>query len=335
MAGWNLKSGILTEYCTSEERIWSLLNYVFVGNAGKRNTYKFGLIKSILDNLFNATHCGDCFLLTYEDLFEKFTENYWNLVVKYNLKQMRRDGKSSVSRIEQILLEAANEFPVLVNLEYESINPGLKEKVNQEVLKECKRYVVGALYEDFEGIMYSFDLKGEGIFLPVFVYEFLLKFKSEIEQLNYYSWAKFLEMVNDDNVLVKVIDKLELSTPKRNDLSIYRSILQREFEESNCFYCGKKLIKSIHVDHFIPWTFVKDDKIWNFVLACSQCNEKKSNMLPSKDYIVKINSRNRVLKTDEEVLIQKEFSCYSEDTISRMWEYAKMGGFKELSSVNR
>lgn len=335
MAGWSLKSGILTEYCTSEERIWSLLNYVFVGNSGKRNTYKFGLIKSILDNLFNATQCGDCLLLTYEDLFEKFTENYWNLVVKYKLKQMRRDGKSSVSRIEQILLEAANEFPVLVNLEYESINPELKEKVNQDVLKECKKYVVGALYKDFEGLIYSFDLKGEGIFLPAFVYEFLLKYKSEIEQLNYYSWAKFLEMVNDDNVLVKVIDKLELSTPKRNDLSIYRSILQREFEESNCFYCGKKLIRSIHVDHFIPWTFVKDDKIWNFVLACSQCNEKKSNKLPSKDYIVKINSRNRILKADNEIFIQKEFSCYSEDTISRMWAYAKMGGFKELSSVNR
>lgn len=331
MAGWNLKSGNITEYCSSEDKIWSLFNYVFVGNSGKRNTYKFGLIKSILDNLFNATQCEDCFLLTYEDLFGKFAENYWNLVVKYNLKQMRRDGKSSVSKIEQILLDAANEFPILVNLEYESINPELKEKVNREVLKECKKYVVGALYEDFEGIMYSFDLKGEGIFLPGFVYKFLLKYKPEIEQLNYYSWAKFLEMVNDDNVLVKVIDKLELSTPRRNDLSIYRSILQREFEEANCFYCGKRLLKNIHVDHFIPWSFVKDDKIWNFVLACSQCNEKKSNRLPSRDYIVKINSRNRILRNDEEVLIQREFSCYSENTISRMWEYAKMGGYKELS----
>ena len=29
MAGWDLKSGALTEYVVSEDRIWSLFNYVF------------------------------------------------------------------------------------------------------------------------------------------------------------------------------------------------------------------------------------------------------------------------------------------------------------------
>ena len=53
-AGWKLKSGEITEYDVSEDRIWSLFNYVFSDSSRKRNTYKFGLIKSILDNIFNG-----------------------------------------------------------------------------------------------------------------------------------------------------------------------------------------------------------------------------------------------------------------------------------------
>lgn len=74
---------------------------------------------------------------------------------------------------------------------------------------ECKKCVVGALYKDFDGIIYSFDLKSDGIVLNHCVYEFILKYKVELERLNYYSWARFLEQINDDNVLIRVIDKLE------------------------------------------------------------------------------------------------------------------------------
>ena len=54
MAGWNLKCGSITEYYPSDDRIWSLFNYVFSDSSRKRNTYKFGLIKSLLDNAFNG-----------------------------------------------------------------------------------------------------------------------------------------------------------------------------------------------------------------------------------------------------------------------------------------
>lgn len=42
----------------------------------------------------------------------------------------------------------------------------------------------------------------------------------------------------------------------------------------------------MHVDHFIPWSFVKDDKIWNFVLSCPTCNVKKNNRVPNKDFLI-------------------------------------------------
>lgn len=185
------------------------------------------------------------------------------------------------------------------------------------------------MYEDFDGIIYSFDLKAEGLVLNYAVYEFMLKHKAELEKLNYYSWAKFLEQVNDDNSLIRVIDKLELATPRRENLSVYREILRKEFEEDTCFYCGKKLQNSIHVDHFIPWSFIKDDKMWNFVLSCPACNLKKNNKIPNPDYIVKIEERNKRIQQVENVIIQNDFDAYSDGLIECMWKYAKLSGVKE------
>ena len=50
-AGWNQTSGTVREGAIDEDTFWMLFNYVFSDSSAKRTTYKFGLIKSILDNL--------------------------------------------------------------------------------------------------------------------------------------------------------------------------------------------------------------------------------------------------------------------------------------------
>lgn len=329
MSGWDLKSGSITEYDVNEDRLWSLFNYVFSDSSRKRNTYKFGLIKSLLDNLFNGQKENEGIFYSCKELFGRFAENYWNLVVKYDLRQMRKDGKSIYSKVETILKQASVENQVLVSIDFEAIEEKTKQQIIKKVTAECKKCVIGALYDDFDGIIYSFDLKEPGLKLNYCVYDFMLRHKAQLEKLNYYSWAKFLEQINDDTVLIRVIDKLELATPKREDLSIYREILRKEFEEDTCFYCGKKLQKGIHVDHFIPWSFVKDDKIWNFVLSCPSCNEKKNNRVPSKEYLIRIEDRNKKIQLLNNSVIQTDFTSYTDDLISRIWCYAKLSGIKE------
>lgn len=329
MAGWNLKSGSIKEYNLSEERIWSLFNYVFSDSCRKRNTYKFGLIKALVDNAFNGEATSEGIYYSYEQLFGRFAENYWNLVAKYDIRQMRKDGRSELSKIERIIKSSIENNIVLESLEFESIDEVEKRAIIKEVVRECKKCVVGALYEDFEGVIYSFDLKDDGLVLNPAIHDFFLKYKSEIERLNYYSWAKFLEQVNSDDALIRVIDKLELSTPRRRDLFVYREILYKEFEEKTCFYCGRKLNRKMHVDHFVPWSFVKDDKIWNFVLSCSSCNESKKNRVPSVDYVYKIEDRNKKLITLTDDIIQIDFETYSKERFEKICKYAKLAGLKE------
>ena len=292
MPGWNLREGILKECRVSDDELWSLFNYVFSDACRKTNTYKFGLIKSICDQIYDVHDDGNGFFLSYEKIFVKFAENYWNLVNKYKLKQMSYNGKSEYSKIELIIKEAVGNYEIPENVGFQSLNDADRDRITKKVTTECKKCVVGALYNDFEGKLYAFNLRGTGIFLSEESYRFISKYKIEIEKLNYYAWARFLEKVNDDDVLIRILEKLDMATPQRKDLSMYRNILFNEFQEDRCFYCGKKLDKNIHVDHFIPWIFVKNDNLWNFVLACPKCNLKKSGNLVSRDYVVKIENRN-------------------------------------------
>lgn len=72
MSGWNLKSKSITKYSVSEEYLWYLFNFVFSDSSRKRNTYKFGLIKSLLDNMFNGLEKEEGIIYTYEELYKKY-----------------------------------------------------------------------------------------------------------------------------------------------------------------------------------------------------------------------------------------------------------------------
>ena len=335
MPGWNLREGILTELRVSDDEYWSLFNFVFSDACRKTNTYKFGLIKSICDQIYDVYDDGNGLFLSYEKIFLKFAENYWNLVNKYKLKQMSYNGKSDYSKIELIIKDAVENYEIPEKVGFQSLCDKDRGAITKNVTAECKKCVVGALYNDFEGKFYAFNLRGNGIFLSEDSYRFIAKYKMEIEKLNYYAWARFLEKVNDDDVLIRVLEKLDMATPQRKDLSMYRDILFNEFQENNCFYCGKRLNKNIHVDHFIPWTFVKNDNLWNFVLACPRCNLKKSGNLVGREYVVKIGLRNTSIM-NRNILsssIRVEFDGYYDGLLDRMWSYAKMSGIRERERI--
>lgn len=330
-AGWKIREGIFRPEKISDDEIWQKMNFFYSDSSRKRNSYKYGLMKAILDNVFTMSFLGTGFYVSYDALFEMFTHNYWNLVIKYQLKQMRKDGRSEVSMIEKILLAYKQDTLGDSDIPFDAIYDADRKKIVAMVKSECKKYVLGAMYEDFDGYIYSFDLNGNGIYINPAFYEFFIKYKSEIEKINYYEWARFLESVNDDDALVRVIDKLELATPKREDLSLYRYVLEVEFEQHNCFYCGKKLMRDIHVDHFIPWSFVKTDVMWNFVLSCSTCNLRKNNKVPSVEALMKLKLRNCSLQ--EKVvnpIVIEHFSNYTENKLDRMWQYARMSGLRDF-----
>lgn len=330
MSGWELREGTLNKDYLDDDEYWSLFYYVFSDSCKKTNTYKFALIKSICDQIYDLAETDNGYYLTYDEMFAKFTENYWNLVLKYGIRQMTYNGKSRYSKVERIILSACKTYDIPAEAPFQSVNEVQRIKIVKEVSKECRNCVIGALYNDFDGNLYSFSRTDNCIVISKGAYAFISKSKAGIEKMNYYSWAKFLEKTNDEYILTHLLDRLDLATPQRKDLSVYREVLYKEFQEDRCFYCGRKISKSAHVDHFIPWSFIKTDNLWNFVLACSTCNKKKSNRLVGIEYIKKIDDRNKVMQETRDLpFVKRELNNYYTGLIDKIWLYAKKSGFRE------
>ena len=86
---------------------------------------------------------------------------------------------------------------------------------------------------------------------------------------------------------------------ERTDITYMKDMLNG-YQEGCCFYCGEPLgNETIHVDHVIPRAFLYHDEPWNLVLSHENCNEQKSDFLPSRYYIQKLVDRNeRLIKSN-------------------------------------
>ena len=318
----------------SDDDVIRIINLALSPGKMHASSYKYAFFKAILDNIFNVD-LND-YSLSYDTIALRFTEIYWNLSLRFHLKQMPVYARGAqMTYVERKLFafcdklgfdcsEKNSIFP------FESLRPDLQLILSGQIRSVMLKNVVGAFYADTEGQLYSFSKKEGGIVLNPDSYRACVKYKSDFEKINYYEWIKYLEKVNSEEDSYALANKLDEST-ERNNLHLYRNALQR-FGQVTCFYCHRPLVtpknRKSPVDHCIPWSFVKDDKIWNFVLACPSCNSAKSNSLPVESYIEDIKERNSKLLNMDSNLVHEDFKSYSHEKLQEMYKSAIFNGFQ-------
>lgn len=221
MAGYDLKEGKYDKRHVTDDELWAVISCVFPSKTRNDTSYKFGFLKSILDNLYNV---DSELKLSFDQLFSKFAEIYWNLILKYEIRQKAVTRDKRETYLEQILHGTVSKYGIAKAVVYESLLEDIMIELSHKIKIKCKVCVVGALFADTNNLFYSFSKKEERIKMNPLMYEFLCKHKTIIEKLNYYEWAKFLEKVNDDSIVVYLLNKLDESS-KRNSLSVFRQIL--------------------------------------------------------------------------------------------------------------
>ncbi|MBO1910700.1 hypothetical protein J4G37_38655, partial [Microvirga sp. 3-52] len=195
----------------------------------------------------------------------------------------------------------------------------IKNEINTAIQsKTINRYVLGALYKDTEGLLYGFNKKDKTLQFNPSAYKFLLKFQEVI----------FRQSRNESYSNEVIINHIENIT-KRKSLTEYRELLLT-YSESRCFYTNATLVKGKSkkvVDHFISWSFVHGDNLWNFVLTTPSLNSRKDSKLPSNEYINKLFQRNdRITKVTDQT-IREEFAEYKKSTVEKLYAYAGINGF--------
>ncbi|MHA7136600.1 HNH endonuclease domain-containing protein [Rossellomorea arthrocnemi] len=318
-----LKVGELRETYLTDEEIWRGFTIVLSSKSVKSSTYKYALIKALIENLYQI---DEDFKVTYDQLAYTFTKVYWNLIVHHNLIK-QNSGKTA--RVASIIIEEQSKYSIPPEMIFDKIPDSLQLKLVSKVKATMKINVFGALYGDTRGEFYAFDHKTELLRFNPAVHAFMLNYQRLITNLTNYHMAAMIEQLNEVPSINYLLGKVE-SIAKRSSLRPFEDILLSHFL-SQCFYCKKTLTgqkRERHVDHFIPWSFVQSDHIWNLVLACNKCNSSKSDKLPKRGFLEEIIERNEeLLHPINSEQLNKQMKNYNPKKLIMLYDYSVKHGF--------
>lgn len=292
-SGWNRDEGELLD--NADSSLFACVSFSFFSGS-HTTTYKYCFLKCLLDNIFNFDERKR---ISFKLLSNTFAAIYWNSIVLHAIPVQKRLPKGRLSSIENLISRYIQERPHMSGIPFESIKAEDQESFLRDTEAIFARYVVGAFYEDTEGMLYGFSKKSKSLWLNDKSYRFLIENKEILDQVNYYQWLKEVERILQDSGdhrdnLSTILEEIT----RRNDLAPFKQKLLGLAEQRTCFYCGKKLTKSAHLDHVIPWSFLKTDSLWNFVFACPHCNESKNDRVPTEDFLLRLIKRNEELGID-------------------------------------
>ncbi|MCZ8538307.1 HNH endonuclease [Paenisporosarcina quisquiliarum] len=320
--GWQLKEGAGQYHVVSEDQIWTAIMKVLSPQAKKTTSYKFALLRAIIENLYKSN--GDL-EIHFNMLAQSFAKLYWNLVVRNGYTQ----GPRTQIEKELLLFKEVQSIPDGVTFD------SIPEEVKGVLVKAIERNiihkdVVGALFADTDGILYGFVKKERKVKLTPSGYGFLLKYQTTVFKLVNYELAKFLQKKNSLVTHGILLEEIENITQRESLLQFQQLLVENS--GSSCFYTGRSLDigkKSIAVDHFVPWSFVHSDELWNFVLTTGALNSSKGSKLPAERYLEKIDERNRLFQQVGDVYVKQYMESYDFIHFVKLYKYAELNGFEK------
>lgn len=163
--------------------------------------------------------------------------------------------------------------------------------------------------------------------------KFFIQYRILLEKFVVLEWAKFLDGIRTSP---GIISKIEDPVFDRMSLKPQEKILKKFFKD--CFYCGRDLDDlpkdvKIHVDHFIPRSYVAEDELWNLVLSCSECNLNKSDSLAVdfKENLMKYNKLAKIKIEELKKSLKNLDNGFGwEQEVNRIYDNCLEYGFTEI-----
>ncbi len=330
------------------EFLKEFFNIITIGR--KSNTYKFALARSILEFvkknktqiLQNIKENKDT-EINYSVFAEDFFRYYW---YQEKSKIPQNFNTDTLPRAVSIVKGIYKNFPQPEK--FDMVKEEIKSKAINKILagvfnkyKNKTSQVVPRFQNIIEGketlekeTFYNNDEDNKRILINPKAMEFFVHYRILLEKFVILEWAKFLDHIK---TAPGIISKIEDPTFDRTSLKPQEKILKRFFKK--CFYCERDLDDlpkdvKIHVDHFIPRSYIAEDELWNLVLSCSECNLNKSDSLAVDfmDNLIRDNelAGNKITELKKSLKnLHGEF--HWEEEIHRIYDNCLEYGFTEIS----
>ncbi|HEV7351325.1 HNH endonuclease domain-containing protein [Telluribacter sp.] len=335
----------------SEELDISALSGVFKDTT---NSYKFYWILAILDGLKEN---GES-VITQQELALRMLANVWYPLDFYKLSFGPQDGFRKIAGYisNKVQIDNRPNSPSLLN----QINHSLSSKDLSELAQEAKKlyrwvpyrfirpffnsetkgipdHQVNATisrlcYEMFKShpqrVLYRFV--GDAIELNPAWVTYFQKHQSILRGFVHWHLVKFVQK-NNPNV-IGLTEKLE--KPVMRDLKLANRFWKyylNEHSDLRCIYSGQLITnQNLSLDHFLPWSYVAHDHLWNITPTTISVNSSKSNSIPSLERYFKsfsamqykavrfyLDKQNEKLLEDYSYLFKTDLRSLSEEMFSK------------------
>ncbi len=255
-------------------------------------TYKFYWLLSILQSVENGN-----LKISKRELFARMLSNAWFTVnyfhVSFGKQDLIQTAIQNVNEIEKIpidekresvfqkLLAAKNKSTVNRlwhfnnNVPHWFLTPWFPKMTKAEIYSASKNFSEQCLYA----------LHEEEIEINPEWKNYLTSNARVLKDFCYWNLALFLQAKNPN---VPDIPNKLIKPAVRNSLTRQRTqfwdLVLQELGSVKCIYTGENLtVGKYAVEHFIPYSFVSHDLIWNLIPADKSFNSSKSDKLPPLD----------------------------------------------------
>lgn len=191
--------------------------------------------------------------------------------------------ESDKEKIKKYLLDNLNGIKKFLrvftlNVPYRFLSPWIKYTYDEDVVAKSQRFENDCLYAIY----------GDEIVINDNWVEYLTEHYTILRDFAFWNLTEFLQKRNPNvpDVPSKLIKPI-----LRDSLTKQHKFWDAYIEtvgSIRCIYTNKPLIaKDYDLDHFIPWSFVSHNLLWNLLPADSSINSSKSNNLPPLDIYLK------------------------------------------------
>lgn len=241
------------------------------------NSYKFALLRALADY---GRQKASSDLISFAWLADRFLSYYWPLTVQFRVRQSTDPTKDPV--IMKFVRRDVEELRLPSHFTLDKFRRAHAACYSQ-LVERCVRR--GGCFDEviprFHNLRSGhvkeklYDTEGPALRLRPGVLPFLNSDGRALNLLAIGAWVRFTEQYT---TAPRLYEKIAGSTPDRKHQK-YRTVLAA-IDGSVCFYCGSNSEKSLHVDHFIPWSYVLEDRVWNLVLCLPDMQQQEVGPYP-------------------------------------------------------
>ncbi|MBW4549148.1 MAG: hypothetical protein KME25_32795 [Symplocastrum torsivum CPER-KK1] len=281
--------------------------------ANTTNSYKYIFFLSLLDILSRRNFDGSS-LISFREITIEMLANAWypniyfnlyfglqdQIANKLNSLNIKIEPKFNDSDKKYLREEISKQnldnllignFSLMRFVPFRLIRPFLKHQLGRiEIDNEVNKKIVPLAKQYFDAIkpLYCFDgdypSNCEYIQLHP---EWVLYIKINYEIIRSWVAWEWLNYMQRRNPSVPAISNKLFPPEKRESLERQIAYWKLVLQHTNlqCIYSGRLLsLENLSLDHYLPWSFVTHDNLWNLIPTFRDVNSAKSNKLPSSIY---------------------------------------------------